>query len=151
VIAPMLGGLFLPVVGLTGILVIDVITFILAVTVLMFVRIPQPLRTEDGIHAQGNIFKEAAFGFSYIFARPSLLGLQLIFFFGNLFTCIVYTVLASMVLLRTNNNSVSLGVVLSAGAIGGVVGGVVMSVWGGFKRKVHGVLGGWMLSGFLFA
>jgi MFS transporter, DHA3 family, macrolide efflux protein len=151
VFAPMLAGAFLPSIGLTGILSIDVITFILAIIILLSVHIPQPPHTEEGQQVQGNIFKEAAFGFRYIFARPSLLGLQLVFFFGNLCTGIAYTVLSPMILLRTNDNSVSLGAVLSAGAIGGVVGGVVMGAWGGFKRRVHGVLAGWIVSGLFFA
>jgi len=151
VLAPMLAGALLPVIGLTGVLSVDVITFVLAIVVLMVVHIPQPPRTEEGAQAQGNIFKEAAFGFRYIFARPSLLGLQLVFFFGNLCAGIAYTVLAPMILLRTGNDSVSLGLVQSAGAIGGVVGGVAMSAWGGFKRKVHGVLAGWAISSFFFA
>jgi MFS family permease len=151
VLAPMLAGALLPVIGLTGILSIDVATFLLAILVLLFVHIPQPLRTAAGTQRQGSLFKEAAFGFRYIFARPSLLGLQLIFFFGNLCTGIAYTVVAPMILLRTGNDSVSLGLVQSAGAIGGVVGGIGMSVWGGFKRKVHGVLAGWIVSSFFFA
>ena len=81
-------------IGLTGILSIDVTTFILAIAVLTFVHIPQPPRTLEGVQLQGNILQEAIFGFRYIFARPSLLGLQLIFFFGNLFSGIAYTVLA---------------------------------------------------------
>jgi hypothetical protein len=56
-----------------------------------------------------------------------------------------------MILLRTGNDSVSLGLVQSAGAIGGVVGGVAMSAWGGFKRRVHGVLAGWIVCSFFFA
>jgi hypothetical protein len=56
-----------------------------------------------------------------------------------------------MILLRTGNDSVSLGLVQSAGAIGGVVGGVLMSAWGGFKRRVHGVLAGWIVSSFFFS
>lgn len=151
VLAPMLAGALLPAIGLIGILSLDVATFILAVLILMFVHIPQPVRTAEGAQAQGNILKEAAFGFRYIFARPSLLGLQLVFFFGNLCVGIAYTVLAPMILLRTGNDSVSLGFVQSAGAIGGVLGGVAMSAWGGFKRKVHGVLAGWIISGFFFS
>jgi MFS family permease len=151
VLAPMLAGALLPFIGLTGILTIDVATFILAVFILLGVHVPQPTRTEEGKQAEGNILKEAAFGFRYIFARPSLLGLQLVFFFGNLCSGVAYTVLSPMILLRTGGNSVSLGAVLSAGAIGGVVGGVIMSAWGGFKRKVHGVLAGWMLAGLFFA
>ena len=151
VLAPLLAGALLPVIGLTGILSLDVVTFLLAVFVLLFAHIPQPPRTAEGAQAQGNIFKEAAFGFRYIFARPSLLGLQMIFFFGNLCAGIAYTVLAPMILLRTGNDSVSLGLVQSAGAIGGIVGGVAMSMWGGFKRRVHGVLAGWAVSSFFFA
>lgn len=151
VLAPMLAGALLPIMGFTGILSIDVATFILAILVLLFVHIPQPTRTAEGEQAQGNIWKEAWFGFQYIFARPSLLGLQLVFFFGNLCLGIAFTVLAPMILLRTGNDSVSLGLVQSAGAIGGVVGGVLMSAWGGFKRRVHGVLAGWIVSSFFFA
>ena len=151
VLAPMLAGALLPVIGLSGILSLDVSTFLLAILVLSAIHIPQPRRTEEGAQAQGNILKEAAFGFRYIFARPSLLGLQLIFFFGNLCAGIAYTVLAPMILLRTGNDSVSLGLVQSAGAIGGVVGGIAMSAWGGFKRRVHGVLAGWIVSSFFFS
>ena len=151
VLAPMLAGALLPVIGLNGILSLDVVTFILAIVVLMFVHIPQPPRTVEGAQGQGNILTEALYGFRYIFARPSLLGLQMIFFFGNLCAGIAYTVVAPMILLRTGNDSVSLGVVQSAGAIGGVAGGVLMSAWGGFKRRVHGVLAGWMVSSVFLA
>jgi len=151
VFAPLLAGALLPVIGLTGILSLDVATFLLAIFVLLFVHIPQSPRTAEGAQAQGNIFKEAVFGFRYIFARPSLLGLQMVFFFGNLCAGMAYTVLAPMVLLRTGNDSVSLGLVQSAGALGGILGGVVMSVWGGFKRRVHGVLSGWAVASFFFA
>lgn len=151
VLAPMLAGALLPLIGLTGVLTLDVTTFILAVLILVFIHIPQPARTAEGAQAQGNVLKEAAFGFRYIFARPSLLGLQLVFFFGNLCVGIAYAVLAPMILLRTGSDSVSLGFVQSAGAIGGVVGGVAMSAWGGFKRRVHGVLAGWIISGFFLS
>jgi len=151
VLAPMLAGALLPVFGLTGILSLDVTTFMLAILILLFVHIPQPSHTVEGAQSQGNILKEAIFGFRYIFARPSLLGLQLVFFFGNLCTGIAFTVLAPMVLLRTGNDATSLGLVQSAGAIGGVVGGIAMSAWGGFKRRVYGVLGGWIVSSFFFA
>lgn len=147
VIAPLLAGALLPLIGLTGILLFDVVTFLFAVGVLMIVHIPQPPRTEEGAAGQGSIWWEAAYGFKYIFARRSLLGLQLIFFAGNLFAGIGFTLLAPMVLSRTGNDSLMLGSVQTAGAVGGVIGGVLMSAWGGFKRRVHGVLLGWMISG----
>lgn len=152
VIAPLLAGALLPFIGLTGLLAIDVATFFFAVGTLLFVHIPQPRKTEEGQQKSGNIWSEAAYGFTYIFARPSLLGLQIVFFFGNLFSGIGFTLLAPMILARTGSDSLIFGTVQTAGAIGGVFGGVLMSAWGGFKRRVHGVLLGWILtslSGFV--
>ena len=146
VIAPLLAGALLPFIKLTGIMLMDVITFVSAIAVLFVVHVPQPPRTAEGRQGQGSIWKEAAYGFRYIFARPSLLGLQLVFFCGNLFAGIAFTVFAPMILARTGNNSVIFGTVQSVGAVGGVIGGVIMSAWGGFKRRVHGVLLGWILA-----
>jgi hypothetical protein len=147
VIAPLLAGALLPVIGLTGLLSIDVVTFFFAIGTLLIVHVPQPKQTEEGKQAQGSLLKEAAYGFRYIFTRPSLLGLQMVFFFGNLFSGIAFTVLAPMVLARTGQNSLIFGTVETAGAVGGIIGGVAMSVWGGFKRRVHGVLAGHIFSG----
>jgi MFS transporter, DHA3 family, macrolide efflux protein len=149
VVAPLLAGALLPFIGLTGLLTIDVITFFFAVGALAFVHIPQPKQSEEGKQAQGNLLQEAIFGFKYIFARPSLLGLQLIFFMGNLFSGIGYALLSPMILARTNQDALIFGTVQTVGAIGAVAGGITMSIWGGFKRRVHGVLGGWMYSGII--
>ena len=151
VIAPILAGAVLPLIGLTGILVFDVVTFILAIGALLVVHIPQPTRTVEGSQAKGGMLQEAAYGFKYIFARPSLLGLQMIFFAGNLFAGIAFTLLAPMILSRTGNDSLMLGSAQTAGAVGGLVGGVLMSAWGGFKRRSHGVLMGWIWSGLSMA
>jgi MFS transporter, DHA3 family, macrolide efflux protein len=135
VLAPLMAGALLPVVGLTGLLTLDVVTFFFAIGALLIVHIPQPRQTEEGKRAQGSILKEAAFGFRYIFARPSLLGLQLIFFFANLFQGISMVVFAPMVLARTDQNTTIFGSVQTAAAAGMVAGGIFMSAWGGFKRR----------------
>ncbi|MCC6501175.1 MAG: MFS transporter [Anaerolineales bacterium] len=148
VIAPILAGALLPLIQLTGILLIDVVTFLFAIGALVVVHIPQPPRTEEGVKSQsGGLWNEAAYGFKYIFARPSLLGLQMVFFFGNLFSGIGFTVLAPMILTRSGGDSLAFGTVQSAAAIAGVIGGIAMSAWGGFKRRVNGVLLGWLISG----
>jgi MFS family permease len=147
VLAPLLAGALLPFIKIQGIMLIDVATFILAIGALLIVYVPQPPRTEEGQKGAGSMWKEAGYGFKYIFARPSLLGLQLIFLFGNLFAGIGWAVFAPMILARTNSNSLIFGSVQTAGALGGIAGGLVMSAWGGFKRKVHGVLAGHMLVG----
>jgi MFS transporter, DHA3 family, macrolide efflux protein len=149
VLAPLLGGALLAVIGLRGILLIDVATFLLAVGSLLLVHVPQPPRTEAGREGQGNIYKEAVYGFRYILQRPSLLALQLVFLGANFFAGIGGTLQAPLVLAATGNNAVIFGTVQSVGALGGIVGGLAMSAWGGFKRRVHGVLLGWTLFGVL--
>jgi hypothetical protein len=134
------------VIGLTGLFVIDIFTFAFAVGALLFVQIPQPERTEAGRVGAGNLWIESGYGFRYILRRPSLLGLQLVFTVGNFFASLGFVLLPALILARTGSNELVLGSVQSAGAVGGVLGGLAMSAWGGPKRKVHGVLGGWILA-----
>jgi DHA3 family macrolide efflux protein-like MFS transporter len=157
VLAPMLAAILLvlsitkPFDGLAIIMLIDIAAFFIAVGTLLIVHVPQPEKTLEGQKQRGNILKEAVYGFAYIFRRPSLLGLQLIFFTGNLFAGMFFTLLAPMILARSDQNSIIFGSVQMAGAIGGVIGGIIMSAWGGFKRRVYGVLLGWVISGLSFA
>ena len=149
VFAPLLAGALIRPLGLAGILVIDLFSAALAISALLFVHIPQPARTEAGREGEGSFLKETVYGFRYIFARPSLLGLQMVFLVGNFFSGLAYAVTAPMILGRTVNNELIFGSVQSAGAIGGVVGGLARSAWGGPKRRVHGVLLGHFCAGLL--
>lgn len=143
VFAPLMAGALLPIIRLGGILLIDISTFLLAVSALLVVTIPQPEQTQQGVESKGKIWNEAAYGFTYIFKRPGLLGLQLIFLFSNLFSGMMITLIPPLILSRTANNSLMLGTVQTAGAIGGVAGALLMTIWSGFRRKVNGVLLGW--------
>ncbi len=146
VFSPMVAGALLPLIGLTGILTIDVITFILAIGALMIVHIPQPEQTEEGQAGNGSLLKEAAFGFKYIFIRKSLLGLLLVILCLNLVHGFSNALFAPMLLSRTENNSAILGSAQSAFAVGGVVGGLIVSAWGGFKKgRIRGMLISWGL------
>lgn len=142
-VAPLLAGALLPVIGLKGILLIDIATFVLAIGVLLMVHVPQPVQTVEGQAGKGTLLQEAAFGFKYIFKRPSLLGFVVMLFFANLFLGFPNSVQIPLVLLRTGNNSVILGAVETAGALSWTIGSIIMSAWGGPKRRIHGVLLGW--------
>jgi MFS family permease len=147
VAAPLLAGLLLTMVDVSGILAIDIITFVVALLALLVVRIPQPVETAAGREARGTLLSESGYGFRYILARPSLLGLQLVFFVGNLMGSLGFTLVAPMVLSRTGSDQLALGSIQSAAGLGGVIGGLLLSTWGGPKRKVHGVLAGHVLMG----
>jgi hypothetical protein len=54
-----------------------------------------------------------------------------------------------MILTRTGNETIILGSVMTFGGVGGLIGGITLSVWGGPKRKVHGVIFGNVLVNIL--
>ncbi len=149
IFAPVLAGALLGFIGVTGILTIDLITLTIAVCALLLVFVPQPKITEEGLKAKGSLLKEAGFGFWYILHRPPLLALQLLFMVGNFMVGVPGAVMAAMILASTGNDPKVLAFIFSAGSVGGVVGGLVMSAWGGPKRRAYGVIFGWMASSLL--
>jgi MFS family permease len=152
VFAPILAGVILgPLVGLTGILVINVAGFVLSITALLITDIPQTPHTLEGERSHGVLWKELAFGFLYILKRPSLLGLQLIFLMGNLFFGIALSasVFYPMILLRTGNDTEVLGFVGTVGSLAAVAAGIIIATWGEIKRPLHGILMGWIVSSIL--
>ncbi len=147
VLAPMLAGILLPIIQLTGILTIDVVTFFLAIGALLVVHVPQPAKTVEGQAEQGSLLKEGLYGFKYIFARRSLLGLLIFFICLNFVIGMAINLFAPFILTRTDYNSASLGAVESAAAIGAVVGGLLVSAWSGFKRRMNNIFLGEALTG----
>jgi len=139
ILAPVLAALVMSLLGITAVLSIDIVTFTVAICMLFFVHIRQPPMTEAGHKGMGSLWKESLYGFRYIYERPSLLGLQLVFFCINLVATFGNTVLSPMILARTESNLI-LGTVFSAGGVGGLIGSIVLTIWGGPKRKVHGLL-----------
>jgi DHA3 family macrolide efflux protein-like MFS transporter len=147
ILAPILAALLLSisVIGIAGILIIDVFTFFVAIGALLVVHIPQPEVSEEGRRSRGSLWKESVYGFRYIWARRSLLGLQLVFFCVNLVAVFGNVVQAPMILARTGNDKQVLGLVQSVTGVGGLIGSIALSVWGGPGRKIHGVLTGMAL------
>ena len=145
VIAPILAAALIGSIQLGGIILIDILTFAVAIGTLLIVPITQPKQSETGKKAGRGLLKEAGYGFRFMLEHPSLLGIQVNFLMVNLMSGLSTVLRTPMVLARTGNNEIILGIVSSIMAGGGVVGGVVMSIWGGPKRRIHGILGGILL------
>ncbi|MCC6893126.1 MAG: MFS transporter [Anaerolineae bacterium] len=145
VLAIPLAGLLLNKIGLTGIMTIDIITFLAAVGGILLVSIPQPKMSAEG-EVKNNLWRDSIFGFRYILQRPSLLGLQMVFFFGNLLGSIAGTLLTPMILSRSGNDEQLLSLVQGAFGAGAVVGGLILVRTGGLKRRTNGVIWGWFWS-----
>lgn len=119
-----------------------------ALIFLLIVFIPEPQR-QPRDRTSGAFFRELVYGFRYVIDRRSLLYLQMVFFFGNLFFVIASTLFNPMILASTQGDTTILGSVQSGGAVGGLLGGSILTIWGGPKKKIHGVLTGWILAGAL--
>jgi MFS family permease len=141
VIAPLAAGFLVTVISIYGVMLIDAVTFLVAVAAVLAVPVRR-LRvapSEEAAAAGESLTREMAFGWKYIVARPGLLGLVGFFFIVN-FSMGAFNALFTPLVLSFAEADV-LGTLLSVGSIGLVVGGVVMSMWGGPRRRVHGVLG----------
>lgn len=150
IVAPIVATALYAIVHLQGILLLDLVTCAFALTAVAFARIPQPAVTaQSQTEGKGSLWQEAFFGFRYIWQRPSLLGLQMIFFFGNFLFTVFTVLLGAMILARTDNNHIILRDLTSTMAVGGLVAGLIISAWGGPKRRIHGVLLGWGVSGVI--
>ena len=140
ILAPIFAASLLGRIGLSGIMLIDLLTFVAAFATLLWVRIPQPAESETGRASRGSLWQETRFGFGYIRQRPSLLALTFLFMSANIFLAIGATLMAPLILSGTGNSESALATVMSAGAVGGVVGGGLLSLWGGPRRRIYGVL-----------
>ena len=147
IFGPAAAGALLGVIGKTGIIAFDLLSILIAILALLAVPIPQP-PTTAAASKRPSLLQDSLYGFRYIAARPSLLGLQLIFFVINFTGSLCFPLMAPMILSKTGNDTVILGVVQSAFGAGGVAGGVFLSAWGGPRKRVNGVLLG-MLGTFL--
>lgn len=116
IIGPVLAVLLFRGVGLSGILALNLLSYAVSIAALLIVDVPLTPHTQEGEQAHGEFFKEAMYGVRYILKRPGLLGVQLIFFFGNFFSGVALSVtsLFTMVSLRTGGDPSNAGTAQSA-------------------------------------
>jgi MFS transporter, DHA3 family, macrolide efflux protein len=139
IIAPAAAGALYPVVDLFGILCVDIITFIVAVTTVLFVTIPHPLSaspSRTNIKPRSSIWQQIKFGFEYIFTRPSLFSLVIIAAVFQFSHDIGKALYSPMILARSGNDTQVLGIVSAAAGIGGIVGSIVISICRIKGRKI---------------
>lgn len=139
--APAIAGFLMYAIGISRILIIDFVTFLFAAGALLLVKIPQPEQSAEGRRAKGSIWKEAAFGWTFIRERPGLLNLLLLFALVNLVMSLGGVAVMPMVLGFANEAAV--GTIMSLVGVGTLLGGLLMTATGGFKKRIHGVLIAW--------
>jgi MFS family permease len=143
--SPAIAGVLFVTVGIQGVVMVDFATYLVAILTLLVVRVPRPPVTEAGAEGRGSLLHEAAYGWRYIVARKGLLGLLIIFAATNFLTSLWNPLLPPMILEMSSPEM--LGYLASVVGVGMLLGTLVMSAWGGPKRRIHGVLAFLMISG----
>ncbi|CAN5537691.1 MFS transporter [soil metagenome] len=155
ILAPIIAGALLPLIGIGGIMLIDVATFLVAVFTLGVIHLPIAPGNSETINNPA-FGEELRFGFRYIFTRKGLLGLMVLFMGIEFFATLTYfSVMPALILARTGGDERALGIVQATLGAAGVVGGLLMSIFGLPKRKIHAVCGlcaiSFLCGDFLFA
>jgi hypothetical protein len=149
IISPALAGLFIAVIHLYGVLFIDFVTFLFAVTTLFIVAIPNPERTPENAARKKSLWREAARGWSYLKERRGLLSMVLLFSVTNFFMGVVLALATPLVLSRFR--PAALGSVMTISGLGLLSGGLIIGRLGGPGRRSLRVLAFTMLAGVSIA
>lgn len=146
---PALAGVLMSFNGLGGVLAVDAASFAVGAFCIALARIPRPRREDDGAP---DLLREARDGWRYIAERKGLLGLLVIGTSSSFLFAIASVAITPLVLDAVNQDQGMLGLQMSLACSGLLLGGVMVTAWGGTKRKIDGLLGFSFLGGLaLFA
>jgi DHA3 family macrolide efflux protein-like MFS transporter len=137
--APPLGGLLVGLMPLHSVLAIDIGTAVLAILPLCFIRIPQPRSAEEKTSAGSEkltVWQDMRDGLRYVWGWSGLRTVLTIAVLLNLVTMPAFSLLPLLVTEHFGGDAMEIASMQSSWAIGMVVGGVLLSVWGGFRRKI---------------
>ncbi len=149
IIAPPLGALLMGVMPLHGIMLIDVGTAMLAITSLLLVQVPQPKRDDIGAE-KPSIWADMREGLSYIRSWPGLVALIGVAMIVKIALTPAFSLLPLLVSDHFNGDAAQLSLLEAVAGVGIVLGGLILSVWGGFRRKIYTTMLGMVILGLSF-
>jgi DHA3 family macrolide efflux protein-like MFS transporter len=140
IIAPPLGALLLAVLPIHGILGLDVFTAGLAIAPLLVLTIPQPQRSVD--EARQPYFSQLRAGLRYVWGWRGLFILLVMVTVLNGLLSPAFSLMPLLVTEHFGRGALELSWLNSAAGVGVIAGGLILSVWGGFRRRIFTSLSG---------
>lgn len=149
IIGPPLGALLLELLPLYGVMFVDVGTALLAIAPLLFVHIPQPKREDMVVEVEGkpSIWSDMRDGLHYIRNWPGLMALIASAMLVKIALTPAFSLLPLLVSEHFHGDAAQLSLLEAVAGGGIVVGGLILSVWGGFRRKIYTTLMGFTILG----
>ena len=133
ILGPALGALLLELLPMQGVLAVDVVTAAIAVMPLLFIAIPQPM---TGAKTRTSFFHDMAEGFRFLVSWPGLLGLVIIAAFLNFLFAPAGSLIPLLVTNHFGGGAFHLAGLQMATGLGVIGGGLLLTAWGGFKRRM---------------
>ena len=137
IISAPLGALLLQLLPLQGVLMIDLVTAAIAITTVLLVRVPQPEHAEAATgSAVGQYWQDLRAGLRYVLNWRGLLILMGMATLINLVLSPSMSFIPLLVTEHYQGTAWHLSAMEAALGIGVLVGGLLLSAWGGFKSRV---------------
>ena len=150
IIGPPLGALLMEMLSLYSVMLVDVGTAILAIAPLLFVHVPQPVRADEGEAQKPSIWVDIREGLSYIRGWPGLMALIGSAMILKIALTPAFSLLPLLVSDHFGGDVAQLGLLESVAGVGILMGGLVLSIWGGFRRKIYTTMMGGAVLGLGF-
>lgn len=145
-ISPIVAGFLLQVFTVLQVLMIDVMTFIVAIGTIYYVKMNHNVHQSN---TDNGFFHDLVAGFTYLFAKQSILWLICIISFMTFFIGLFQALLGPMVLAFTNSQT--LGIIQSVSLSGMIVGSLFIGFFGQFRQKISILSIGFILVGIFLA
>lgn len=134
-----LGALLLGLLGMTGVMAVDVVTALFAVVPLLLLRIPEPGRRAEP-SGPAPVLQDIRAGLRYLRGLPGQLALIGFAAGINLFMVPAFALLPLLVLQELRGNVGSQAWLTAAFGAGAIGGGLVLGIGGGLRSRVHTAL-----------
>ncbi len=136
-VAPPAGAFLLSVLPTQGVLFIDVATAALAILPLIFIDIPQPIKHSDAAQKEKqSLLKDLQDAFVYIRNWPGMVTILFMALFLNFLLTPLGSLMPLLVTKYFGKGALEFGFMESASGFGIIAGGLLLSTWGGFNRKI---------------
>ena len=150
IISAPLGALLLEVLSIQGVLSIDVVTAMIAILPLLFIAVPQPQTSSspETKEDKTSVWQDFRIGLRYMLGWPGLLLVAVMAMVINLVLTPAFALIPILVTKHFGGEAFQLAWLDSTAGLGIIIGGLILSVWGGFHHRIKTTLLGLIIIGF---
>lgn len=149
VLGPPAGAFLLEAIRIYGILLVDILTALIAILPIVFILLPEPARgsSQGGRTTKITLFRDLTDGFRFIKSWKGLMGVIVMSTIAIALISPVFSLTPLLVTRHFNGGAAKLGWLQGVIGAGTIADGLLLSAWGGFKKKILSVIIGGITAG----